>query len=428
MLTFALVLAVVTASPEPLTVGQAVNIALENSPSIRVAQLEVEKGAERLTAARTKRLPQMTFETIGSESLNRLSLEIEAGALGEFEATGPLPNEDTRIEMARTFSVFAMARVTQPITQLRKINLGIKLSESSLAVDREHERAVRQAITREVKAAYHAVLRAESAARAADEAVTLYDEVAREMTVRVAHQVALEADRLDSTAKLAAARVLALQAHNGVATARQHFNYLLGRELDTQFALAALPLTTGDVRTADAAARPDLREAALRIDQARLDMRMTAADRIPEVSLTVSHAMPFSVDMLPRNMTSAGVLVSYEPFTWGRRGAELTEKRLAIEQAENSLRDKRAAAELEIAAKRRHIEETAAQVLVQQLEADAARERLRVVRTRFDQQAARPEELYAAGASLTQATAREQEAISAYWTAHADYEQSIGQE
>ena len=45
---------------------------------------------------------------------------------------------------------------------------------------------------------------------------------------------------------------------------------------------------------------------------------------------------------LPRNMTSAGITMSYEPFTWGRREAQLREKRHAVEQAENALRDKKA--------------------------------------------------------------------------------------
>jgi len=132
--------------------------------------------------------------------------------------------------------------------------------------------------------------------------------------------------------------------------------------------------------------------------------------------------------VLPSNMTSVGISMSYEPFTWGRRSAELREKRHAVAQAENALRDKQALASVEIAAYGRKVEEAAAQITVRKFESEAARERLRVTKARFKVLAARPEEMFNAGASLTQAAAREQEAISAYWTARADYEKAIGEE
>jgi outer membrane protein TolC len=432
---FAAVLMLVSAitvygSTAPLTVDQAVTIALENNPTIRNAQLEVEKGGTRVAAARTKRLPSLSVDTYGTEALNRLSFEFEEGAFGTYDGT-PIPNRDTTIDIARTFSLFSIARITQPISQLYKINLGVKMNESALAVDREHERSVRQAIAREVKAAYFTVLSAEAMSKAADEAIETHEEVMREMNVRVAQKAALEADRLDSAARLASTRVTAMSARNGLATARQHLNYLMGRDLDTPLSLTGTPAAAAvpvAQQTVPLETRPDVKEAELRVDQARLDFRLKAAERIPDVSLTVSHVTPINVDAMSQNMASAGVMISYEPFTWGRRGAELTEKRHSVEQAENSLRDKRAAAQLDIAARRRTVEETAAQLLVKQMESDAARERLRVTRTRFNQQAARPDEMFAASASLTQATAREQEAVSAYWTARADYDKAIGEE
>jgi len=157
-------------------------------------------------------------------------------------------------------------------------------------------------------------------------------------------------------------------------------------------------------------------------------VRLQKAESIPDVALMVSSATPINNDVLPTNMTSAGISMSYEPFTWGRRKAELTEKRHALEQAENALRDAQSAAAVEIAAYRRKVEESAAQIAVRRLESDSARERLRVTKVKFHEQAARPDELFNAGATLAQAAAREQEAISAYWTARADYEKAIGEE
>lgn len=424
IVTLLVLSAVPAMAAEPLTLDQAVAAALDHNANVRNARLEIEKAQTRVTAARTKRLPQLTFEAIGGEALNRLSFEIAKGELGEFES-GPVPNKDTRIEISRTFSMYGIARVTQPITQLHAIGLGVKLNEASLAVDKERERAARLAVTREVKSAYFAVLSSKSYAAAMKDAVTAWQEVEREMNVRVAEKAALEADRLDASARLAATNLAALSAQNSLATAQDRLNYLVGRDVEAVDEAAIVPMKSSET---DVARRPDVREAELRVEQARLGVKLQQADRIPGVALTVSSATPFNNDRLPRNMTSAGISMSYEPFTWGRRKAELTEKRHAVEQAENALRDAQSAATIEIAAYRRKVEEATAQIQVRRMESEAARERLRVTKTKFHEQAARPDEMFNVSASLTQAGAREQEAVSAYWNARAAYEQAIGED
>lgn len=405
-----LVLASTTIHARQLTLDEAVSAAVEHNASVRNAQLEVEKAQTRIAGAKTRRLPSFELSMIGGEAINNISIEIEE--------TGD------RIDLARTFSMFGIARITQPVTQLHSINLGIKLSEASKAADEERARAARVAIAREVKSAYFAVLSAKRYAEAMQESVTAWEEVEREMNVRVSQKAALEADRLDATARLASTKLAALSASNALAGAQDQLNYLVGEAIEVVGVDDAIEFP----ETGTAANRPDVREAELLVEQAKLDWRMKNAERIPEIAVMVSSATPFNNDRLPRNMTSAGITMSYEPFTWGRREAQLREKRHAVEQAENALQDKRSAAEVEVAARRRKVEESAAQIAVRRLEAEAARERLRVTKTRFQQQAARLDEMFNANATLAQTAAREQEAISAYWTARADYEKATGKE
>jgi hypothetical protein len=53
--------------------------------------------------------------------------------------------------------------------------------------------------------------------------------------------------------------------------------------------------------------------AKLRVEQARLAFRLHAAERFPETALFVSNTTPINNDVLPRNMTSAGISRSYQP-------------------------------------------------------------------------------------------------------------------
>jgi outer membrane protein TolC len=414
-----LILALLCAVPVfAQTVDQTVAIALKNNANIQNARLEIEKAEERVSAAKTKRLPKFELQAIGGEALTNLSIEIDNAPNGE----------KTRVDLARTFNTIAVARITQPLTQLHAISLGVQLNETAVKANKEQERAARLAITREVKSAYYAVLSARGYANAMKEAVTAAEEVDREMNVRVSQKAALEADHLDASARLAATKVAALSANNALASAQDRLNYLVGAEVEvSDGAFEEMPKLTGATDEV-IAQRPDVREAAVRVEQSKLDMQLKNTERIPEVALMVSSATPIGNDVLPSNMTSVGISMSYEPFTWGRRSAELREKRHAVAQAENALRDKQALASVEIAAYGRKVEEAAAQIAVRKFESEAARERLRVTKARFQVLAARPEEMFNAGASLTQAAAREQEAISAYWTARADYEKAIGEE
>lgn len=396
-------------TPKQLTVDQAIAAALEHNAGVRNARLDVEKAQTRVAAAKTRRLPSFELAMIGGEMLSNLSIEIEE--------TGE------RIDLGRSFNTIGIARITQPVTQFHAIGLGIRLNEAAMAADKERERGARLAVAREVKSAYFAVLSARGYAEAMQESVTAWEEVEREMNVRVSQKAALEADRLDASARLASTRLAALSANNALASARDQLNYLVGREIDVVDVTSVVELPTGTV-----AARPDVREAGHRVEQAKLDWKRKHAERIPDIALTITSASPFGNDNLPTNMTSAGITMSYEPFTWGRREAELRERRHAVEQAENALRDKQAAAGVEIAARLRKVEESAAQIAVRRLEAEAARERLRVTKTKFQQQAARLDEMFHANATLAQTAAHEQEALSAYWTARADYEKAIGQE
>ncbi|HEX6100499.1 MAG TPA: TolC family protein [Thermoanaerobaculia bacterium] len=398
-------------SAEQLSLDQAIAAALEHNASVRNARLEVEKAQTRIAAARTHRLPSFEMSMIGGEMLSNLSIEIEE--------TGE------RIDLGRSFNTIGIARISQPVTQFHSINLGIKLHEAAMAADKEREREARLAVAREVKSAYFAVLSARGYAEAMQESVTAWEEVEREMNVRVSQKAALEADRLDASARLASTRLAALSANNTLATAKDQLNYLVGRPIDV---VDDVGRASARLPEAVAPNRPDIREAELRVEQAKLDWKRKRAERIPDIALTLTSATPFGNDRLPANMTSAGITMSYEPFTWGRREAELREKRHAVEQAENALRDKKSAADVEIAARLRKVEESAAQIAVRRLESEAARERLRVTKTRFQQQAARLDEMFHANATLSQTAAREQEAISAYWIARADYEKAIGQE
>ena len=84
-----------------LTLDNAIQIAIENNRSLKVATLEVDKSKWEVAELKTKRLPAFSGTVLGSQLLNEVSFDFPAGAFGTFPSTGPIPSNDTKITTPR---------------------------------------------------------------------------------------------------------------------------------------------------------------------------------------------------------------------------------------------------------------------------------------------------------------------------------------
>jgi hypothetical protein len=142
-----------------LTLDQAVSTALTHNRQLHIAALEVEKAGLDVEIAKTKRLPSLSTDLYGSGLLAPISFQIDAGTFGTYPATGPIPNEKTKITTEREFNLFAIGSVKQPISQLYRIGLGIKASKLAVDLDKEDLRARRIDIANKVRATLDWVLK-----------------------------------------------------------------------------------------------------------------------------------------------------------------------------------------------------------------------------------------------------------------------------
>ena len=155
---------------------------------------------------------------------------------------------------------------------------------------------------------------------------------------------------------------------------------------------------------------------------------MKRTERIPDVSLALSYTSNVNMDVLPRNLSAAGVQVKWEPFDWGRKGRELASKDRTIQQARLAVREAEDRAVIEINARYRKLTETRALLQVAQLGQDASREKLRVRTNQFQIQSALLADVLHQKVELADSTDRYQQALLAYWTAKADFDQAVGED
>ena len=419
---------------ERLSLDTAIRLALENNRQLQSARLQVLKADEDIEIARTRRLPVFNIEVQASQLLTPVDFGFPQGAFGDYPGTGPIPSADTTVSVPRQLTYYVSSQLSQPITQLFQINLGIDSAVAARGIEEEQAKSQRLSVANSVKRLYFAILQTESAIDATEQAIALYRELDRTLAVRVAQKVALRADALDVQFRLAQEQLTRTTHVNTLASQKEQLNQLLGRDVRTDFVVepvAALSIAEIDLNAARSIAlesRPDVREARLKVEQADLDRRMTKAERIPDVSFAMSYTSNFNIDVMPQNLAGVGLQLKWEPFDWGRRGRQLAAKSHTVEQARLAARDIEDRVVLEVNSRFRALAEKRALLNVAQMAQVATREKLRVKTNQYQVQAALLPDVLQLRAEQANSDDLYQQALLAFWTAKADFEHAVGEE
>lgn len=419
---------------EMLTLERALALSLESNHTVKRAELEVAKHEDSLAAARTRLLPAFEFKVFGSLLLQRIDFLFKQGNFGTFPSGEPNPARDVSISTPRTFSPFVFAAVDQPISQLYRIRLGVQAKEVGRQLAKEELRTQKQSVANELKRVYFSLLKTQSALAVTEEAIKLYRELDRVTEERVLQQVALKSEGLEVKTRLARAELETLSLQNAMSSQEERLNQLIGRPITSKFRVSPIPEMTPfemDLTAAQARAleqRPEVREARLRQKQAGLDRRIKKAEFIPDLSLSYRYISPFNIEMLPKNVSAAGLYFSWEPFDWGRKRRELAEKAKTEQQAGHGVEDAESLVLLDVNSRFRKLQEMRASLRVSQLGQETEREKLRVVSSRYAERAALLHEVLQAQTALTEAHQQYSRSLAHFWTARADFEKALGED
>jgi outer membrane protein TolC len=433
-LLFTSIAALGQAQVESLTLEQAVSMALRDNLSIRSAMLEVEKTEDRRAIARMAQFPKLDVNLLESQPLTRIDFRIPQGVFGNYAGAGPIPARDTLIGAPRQPTMYLSAQAAQPLSQLHRIRLGMQMEELRGKVEQEKIRAERQQVVIEVKRIYYELLALQSALEATEENLKLYRELDRVVGEYVVEKVVLKSEGLDVKAQLALEEHSSMTLRNGLESQKEQLNALLGRDVRLDF--RAQPVLAGasfhpDLKSAHERAlslRPEVMRARLQLQQAELDQRIKKSQSIPDISLAVSYLRIAPVGLIPPNIATVGVSVSWEPFDWGRKKRELSEKNKSMQQSQLAVRAAETKTVLEVNAVARKLQESRSMLRAAQFLREAAHEKLRVATARFAEHATLLKEVLQAQASVADTSQKYQQAVLAFWKARAEFEKVIGEE
>jgi outer membrane protein TolC len=418
-------------STEVLSLDQAISIALQHNPSLKNARLNVDKGEDEIAATRTSRFPSSHFYALVSQNIGKQETNLTNPLNGVIPGIGPFFTLSTP---SRPTAVFA-AQILQPISQQYRI--GLAITGVKLARDEEQQklRSEEQSLVNNVKKTYYGILQSESGLENVRDEVKSFRELDRVTGEFVLQQVVLKSDHLQVQTGLAKAEYEAIDLTNRLSTQKEQLNLLLGRDVLTDFSISAVADATvleGDISASRRRAleqRPELSEARLKLEQAKLDKRLKKSEYIPDVSVGFTSLSLRNFDaVVPRNIASVGVVMSWEPYDWGRKKRQLAEKSKTIEQAENALKETEDQILIEVGDRFRRLQQTKQGLRVARLSQDTEREALRVTQGRYRFEAALLTEVLQSQAKLAEANNQYQQALLSFWTAKAELEKAMGQE
>src|SRR6185369_16406513 len=265
-----------TSPAEVLTLDQAISLALHDNREVLNARLSIGKAEDEVAAARTYRLPKFEFNALAGQQLVSPDFTFTKGVLGNYANVGPIPDRDIKMTTPSRPTAILFGQVTQPLSQLHRIRLNIKQAALFTDLTREQLRGEEQSVVNNVKRTYYGLVQTESALQSVRQALAFYRELERVTGDYVAQQVALKADDLEVKTRLAKTETEELTVGNRLTTLREQLNQFMGRDIRTEFRVAAIPdqssfetdLSAARTRALDQ--RPEIREARLRVQQAEV--------------------------------------------------------------------------------------------------------------------------------------------------------------
>jgi outer membrane protein TolC len=423
-----------------LTLDDAIRIALKSNRGLKNSLLEAGKLDDVKAGVRAQFLPSAHVLALGAQPVSPFSFSINKGALGNDSSGGPIPESDVKLTTPAHPIGIAAVNVIQPISQIPTIRKQLGLIDIQKKLADEQTRLDRQNLVRDVRQIYYGIQSVQSSLRAAQESVKLAREVVRVTSEYLEKRQVLDVDYLEAQLHLAKAMESVLDLENQRESLKSKLNLKLGREILTEFTVPEIPAMQdgnlpdslpdpAETRARAVAQRPEARQAELQIEQAKAELKIASAAFNPSVAAQFTGIEISNVNaLLPRQIGIAGVSLTWDPFTWGRKQHELEVHRVEIERAMNRQEEAKSQVAIDVADQYRRLQLAAAKLHVASLGLQMATESLRVAQKQYDLQYSLLKTVLQAQTGLEGASADYQRSLGELWTARAEYERALGQD
>jgi outer membrane protein TolC len=326
-------------APMELTLSQAIDLALKQNRSLKLAELAVVESEQKKKIARADYFPQIKNESTAFRITELQQLVIPEASLG-----AGIPPKTAVIFQGGLTGYTSGTGLQQPLTQMFKIHEDNRAATADINSARIHVNQAENEITLKVRELYYGILIAQLKETAAKNETDAAQLKLQESASSVEQGNALETVALESHAALLDAKQTMLVQNLQVRDLTLELNYLLGLPLNTQLKLSEeLSAASAAISSREECVRiardqsPEIRAALQAVEKAKASLAATKDAYIPDVTAFARYSYQSGIPFLVHNFGTFGVIFTYELFDGGRRNAQIDESRTVLSQAEVNL-------------------------------------------------------------------------------------------
>jgi outer membrane protein TolC len=329
----------------PITLREAVDMALANNHAVRLARLAVDEKDRAKDVARSAYFPQIKNETNVVHLSDTQLIAIPAGGLAIVSGT-PVPPATLILNQGGVNTFTNGTGVVQPLTQLLRVRAANDVVRAEAEAARGKARGVEDDVALKVRLVYYRMLIADVRRRAVLAKIQASEDVERERIQQVRYGSALEADLIESRAHALQARQELLTTELQRADLQTQLNDVIGLPLTTSLLLdptvSAVPAVS-EWCARDACVRealdshPDIAEARALVEKAASAVRFAKYEFVPDVEAFGRYSFQKNVPFLADRFGTIGIRASYDLFDGGRKRAVVRNREIALLQAKENL-------------------------------------------------------------------------------------------
>ena len=331
-------------APMPLTLSQAIDLALKQNRDLKLAQLAVTDSEHKKQIARSDYYPHIKNSSAILHVTDLAGVDIPAGAFGNHPSTGAIPGTNLFLDQGALTSYTSGTGLEQPFTQMFKIRQSNRAATADINTAKVQVDQAQDEIALKVRQLYYGILIAQLKQQAAEEEVAASQVKLQESLDDVEKGKALEVVALESRASALDAKQAALTQRLQIHDLTVTLNDLLGMPLETQVTLdaatsaASMPVPSREecIRIAQEHS-PEIRAAEQGVVKARAGLAAAKDAYIPDITGLARYSYQSGVPLLVHNFGTFGVSFTYDLFDGGRRIAAIKDSRTLLSEAELNL-------------------------------------------------------------------------------------------
>jgi len=417
----------------PLTLQQAVTMALEKNPERKAALADTKAASADISAARSFLLPHLTFSEMATRGndpvyvfgskLRQQRFGTSDFALNVLNTPATFGNFATRL--GGTWNLF------DSFSSWRAINRAERVKD---AVGHQMERTDQEIIFH-VVGSYYATLLAKKQLEVAEQSMKTAEAILDRSNNRVESGVVVESDSLSAQVRLATRKQELIRAHNNLALARAQLSISMGAPAENDFDPAdvlterSLPaISLGEAEKQAVELRPDLNK--VRSEEAAQKQSVSIAKSAfgPRVNAFGGWEAdnPTFVAGGGGNNWLAGIEVQLDLFDGGAKRAQLSRER-ALQEKFAAVKEMAIdATRLEVRRAYCDLDSARQQMEVARATIAESQESLRINQNRYDSGLSTITDLLAAEEAARRSQTEYWEAVYLYHTGYANLELASG--